>query len=255
MIIDIEHTEIKNMVLKCIDEGKSAFVLRMGDGEMRIQREHESLGKFSIKQFGRKMTTEEIEKAKVWLRDSVLESSILGLPTKDHCDASNLWSFIIEYYGEMRYLYPDSWDKKRYCSINSHYELLASGDLFDILSKVERIVVVSSRDIEERLKNRFNNIKEVEAYTLPGEQIFELEKNLDIDIFKRIEEICYAISSKKRTGELLIFGAGPIGKIIGAEFSKSGGVAIDLGSVFDFFVGKVTRGPGKGPNSKMDPVL
>jgi hypothetical protein len=255
MEINTGPNEIKNIVLECLKEGQSAFMLRMGDGEMRIQKEHTSIDKFSIKEFGRKISKEEIQKAKLWMEQSVIESSILGLPTQEHCETNELWRCLFDYYKELKDSNSEKWGNKRYSSINSHYEILGTGDLFNILEKVEKVVVVSPRDVESRLKERFKNIKEVESYSLPGEQAYEVEKNIDVDIFKRIEEICKSMKSKNRSGELLIFGAGPLGKIIGSEFSKSGGVSLDIGSVFDLFVGKVTRGPGKGPTTKINPVL
>jgi hypothetical protein len=255
MNINTHSLEIKEIILDKIKKKENTFLLRIGDGEMRIEKEHESLDKFSIKEFNRIMTSDEIKKAKIWLKESVLESSILGLPTTQHCNQNELWSCMFDYYQDLEKKYPNSWQNKKYCSINSHYEILQSGDLFEIFSKVDKIVIVSPRDIRNRLREKFNNIKEIEYYSLPGEQAYELEKNTQIDIFIRIEEIINSINSKDRSGELLIFGAGPIGKIIGSEFSKRGGVSLDLGSVFDLFVGKITRGKGKGPDKKINPIL
>ncbi len=50
-------------------------------------------------------------------------------------------------------------------------------------------------------------------------------------------------------------GAGAFGKHLGYYFSARGGVALDLGSVFDLLVGKITRGNGKGENSYTTPLL
>jgi hypothetical protein len=255
--INFLSTDIKNLVLKKLESGESLFMLRMGDGEMRIEKNHSSIEKFSIKEFGRKLTEDELETSKKWMKESVLESSILGLPTLEHCKTNELWEYLFNYYQEIEEKNPDIWKKKEYCSINSHYELLGTGDLFEILSKVKKIVVVSPRDIQSKLTERFVNLEIIEYYSLPGEQAYEPveNKNKNINIFERITEIIQELKSKERKGELLIFGAGPLGKILGCEFSKQGGVALDLGSVFDLFVGKITRGEGKGPNSKIKPIL
>ncbi len=255
--INFLSNDIKNLVLNKLENKENLFMLRMGDGEMRIEKNHTSIEKFSIKEFGRKLTKNELEVAKEWMRESVLESTILGLPTLEHCETNELWEYLFKYYDEIQEKNKDVWKKKEYCSINSHYELLGTGDLFEILSKVKKIVIVSPRDIQSRLIERFNNIEIIEYYSLPGEQAYEPEesKNRDIDIFTRISEIIDNFKLKDRNGELLIFGAGPLGKILGCEFSKQGGVSLDLGSVFDLFVGKITRGKGKGPNSKIKPIL
>jgi len=255
--IEFLSSDIKREVINKLNNKEKLFMLRMGDGEMRIEKNHPSIEKFSIKEFGRIITSEEISLSKNWLRESVLESSILGLPEKSHCDKNELWEYLFSFYEEIEKSYPNLWCEKKYCSINSHFEMLNSGDIFEILSLVKKVVVVSPRDIENRLKERFKNIKEVEYYSLPGEQIYENRenKNTEINIFERIIEINNLISLKERKGELLIFGAGPIGKIIGCNFSKLEGVALDIGSVFDLFVGKITRGKGKGPDVKINPLL
>jgi hypothetical protein len=244
-------------VIKKLNSGEKLFMLRMGDGEMRIEKNHPSIEKFSIKEFGRIITEDEIFLSKKWLKDSVIESSILGLPTKSHCEKNELWQYLFDFYEEIEKNNIETWNEKNYCSINSHFEILNSGHLFEILSTVKKVVVVSPRDVQIKLKEKFRNIEEIEYYSLPGEQAYETphDKNISINIFDRISEILISLRSENRKGQLLIFGAGPIGKIIGCEFSKSGGVALDIGSVFDLFVGKLTRGKGKGPNSKIDPIL
>jgi len=247
--------EIKEDVLHSLEERKSLFMLRMGDGEMILAYNvKDKIPYYCNKQFGRLISDSELKKAEKWLEESVLESSILGLPDPVHINANSLWRILFDYYENLQKKNPEGW-KKNYCSINSHFEILKSGDLFEILRNVEKVVIVSPRDIGEKLKQKFQNIKEIEYYSLPGEQAYETEKNTRIDIFVRIEEICSDMKSKSREGELLIFGAGPLGKIIGAEFSKSGGVSLDLGSVFDLFVGKLTRGKGKSASSMIDPIL
>ena len=251
----MNHKEVKDLVIKKIKDKESLFLVRFGDGEMRIELEHESLPEFCVKQFGKTLTSEEIKTAKDWMEKAVLESTIIGLPDEGHIKANYLWSSLLDYYERVKNKNNENYKEKRYCSINIHYQLKDSGDLFEIIKQVKKIVIVSPRDVVEKMKTRFNNLTEIEYYSLPAEQAYEVNKNKNIDIFEKIPEICQSMSKKNRQGELLIFGAGPLGKIIGSEFCKSGGVALDIGSVFDLFVGKITRGKGKGPESKMNPIL
>jgi len=256
MNINFFSEDIKNNVFNCLDNKKPLFMLRMGDGEMIIAKNiKDKIKYFSEKQFGRILTEPEIKKCQDNLTQSVLNSTILGLPTKKHCDSNILWCELFNYYFEIKNNNRLSWVDKKYSSINSHYELLNSGCLFEIFNRVNKIVVISPRNITEKLMNRFPNINEVEYYTLPGEQKYEVTKNTDINIVDRIDEISLKLKSKNRSGELLIFGAGPLGKILGSDFYIKGGVALDLGSVFDLFVGKKTRGKGKGPTSMTKPLL
>lgn len=255
MKINYTSEDIKKSVLTSLKDDKKLFMLRMGDGEMILANNvKDKISSFTIKQIGRELTEVELKLTQDNMIKSVKSSTILGLPMSHHIRANSLWESLFDYYKNIKNLNKGEWDKK-YCSINSHFELLNSGDLFEIFSKINKIVVVSPRNISEQLQIRFPNIESIEYYSLPAEQNYEVIKNTDINIFNRIDEISKSLSSKKRGGELLIFGAGPFGKILGSVFSESGGVSLDLGSVFDLFVGKVTRGKGKGANTKIKPLL
>jgi hypothetical protein len=256
MKINYTSKNIKDDVLKCLQDNVGLSMLRLGDGEVILLREiTDKIKQFSINQLGRELTKEELNKTQNYLRDSVLYSNILGLPCSYHIEKNKLWENLLFYYKEIEVRYEKNWRKKEYCSIDSHMELLKNGDLFEILSKCQKIVIVSSRDIVDKLKEKFPNIKKIEFYQVPGEQKYEIQKNTKIDLFELIEEITKKLKSKNRGGELLIYGVGPFGKQLGYEFASMNGVSLDLGSVFDLFVGKVTRGIGKGPNSFIEPKL
>lgn len=255
MNINYTSKDIKNSVLNSISKKDKLFMLRMGDGEMIIANEvKDEIDEFTIKQIGRTLTKDELELSKRNMIKSVESSTILGLPLDNHIKSNILWGSIFDYYKSIEKNSKTIWDKQ-YCSINSHFEMLNSGDLFDIFGKIDKIVIVSPRDITKKIQSKFPNIKNVEYYSLPAEQNYEVVKNIKINIFTRIDEICKLLSSKNRGGELLIFGAGPFGKILGSVFSENNGVSLDLGSVFDLFVGKITRGAGKGSESKIKPLL
>lgn len=256
MLEQIISTE--DLGLKIIDHlqnGKSLSMVRMGDGEMIITNNVvERLNKFCIRQIGRVITNEELNYAQNNIIKSITRCDILGLPSKSHITKHPLWASIVPYYNSLRYNNKD-WNEKIYCSIDSHLHLLQTKIIFNIFQTVNKIVIVSGRDIGNRLMEKFPNIKEVEYYSLPPEQIYEVNKNREINIFTLLEDITNKLVSKDRTGELLIYGTGPFGKHIGIDFSNKGGVSLDLGSVFDLFVGKITRGEGKGLDSFTTPYL
>ena len=75
---------------------------------------------------------------------------------------------------------------------------------------------------------------------------------LTVDRLKQISEILQesveSILSQDNHGKLCLYGAGLAGKDLGLYFKQSGGVAFDIGSIFDHWIGKQTRGKGKGRN-------
>lgn len=255
-IPNIGPYEVVTKILTHLENGNSLSIVRIGDGEIiLLNNVKDKISKFSKRQIGRELTSEELVMIQENIKIAVLESNILGVPKKLHIDKNQLWGDILEYYTTLKTQDEKKWGNKEFCTIDLHLELLESEQIFHLLSKIDKIVIVSSRDIKEQLVKRFPNIKYIEQYTVPGEQCFETEKNTEINIFKSVDDISKKLLSSDRNGQLLIYGVGPFGKHLGSDFSKMGGVSLDLGSVFDFFVGKITRGTGKGPESYTKPLL
>jgi len=239
----LKPESIRKLIINSLNNNKPLSLLRMGDGEMIIiTNDKHKINTFCKKQINRIITKPERKEAHKWLNEAVATSTILGLPTPAHCHKNILWERLFKYYEQVKNVSKENWVKKDYCSIDAHIELLQSKELFTILKHIDKIVIVSPRYINEKLKAKFPNIKKIEWYSLPGEQIYEVDKNIDVNVFHKIKEISSQLQKENRSGQLLIFGAGPFGKILGSRFCKSGGVAVDLGSVFDMFVGKLTRG-------------
>jgi hypothetical protein len=147
------------------------------------------------------------------------------------------------------------YDDKKYCSIDSHYRLLKTNELTKLIQSVDRITMITCRDIEIKFKKKYPHIKQVELIKIPAQQKYEAnstKSNFFPDIHAEVIEI---IKSSSRIGQLCLFGAGFCGKDFGAHFKLSGGVAIDIGSVFDLWCGKLTRGTGKGRTAEINTYL
>jgi hypothetical protein len=254
--INYTSSDIKTETLKCLNDKTRFSLLRMGDGEMILAYNiKDKVDYFSRKQIGRCLTESELLTVQKDMIESVLNSTVLGLPTNKHIIQNPLWNELFNYYNNIKKNNPNEWVDKNYSTIDAHFELLNSGDLFEILKNVNKVVIISPRNITEQIKEKFPNITHVEYYSVPGEQTYEVIKNTDINIFDKIIEFRDIINSKDRGGELLLFGVGPFGKILGSDFANKNGVSLDLGSVFDLLVGKITRGPGKGATSITKPML
>ena len=245
----IDSKKLLSIVLKNLKNLKSFSLIRIGDGEMIIINNiKDKMEFFCNKQINRSITPLELKQSQEWLEEAIKKATVLGKPTTSHLNKGVLWKTIDAYYSSLKL------KNKLYSTINIHLDFLESGDLFKLFSKIDNIVIVSPRDIKNKLINKYN-IKNVTWYSLPAEQTYEVEKNTTINIFDRIKEISKEIQSEDRSGQLLIFGAGPFGKILGTRFAEQGGVSLDLGCVFDLFVGKKTRGKGKGSKSFIKPYL
>ena len=110
--------------------------------------------------------------------------------------------------------------------------------------------IITCRDISPLLKSHFN-IKKIIHYKIPPEHRFEDNPNkVEWNFFPKVHtEIKNQLLSQDNCGKLCLYGAGLAGKDLGLYFKQSGGVAFDIGSVFDHWIGKQTRGKGKGRNT------
>ncbi len=253
MKINISTLEIKNEIISALHDGRGLSLLRFGDGELIIATEHKNINICCINHIGRIITEDELHLTKKNFIYSILNADILSLPGLG-CNHS-IWAPMVPYYESIKNAHEKEWKEKKYCSIYENKYLLTSGGLFEIFNQAQNIVIVSSRNIVDKLYVKFPNIKNIKWYPIPAEQKYESIKNTNINIFDEFEKIHIEICKESRKHQLLIFGTGPFGKHLGANFASYGGVALDLGSIFDLFVGKLTRGPGKSATATIESYL
>ena len=127
-------------------------------------------------------------------------------------------------------------DDQLFCSAWIHWELLATGALDEILSDVPEVVLVTSRpELEPMVARRFGvSTKAVivpDKFVVvpePGRHVPERFRNIRSDL-------------DFREGTLALVGAGIPGKVYCQWLKESGCVAIDVGAVFDAWVGRASR--------------
>ena len=255
MEIDISNNEIVDTIISSLKTNTPFSLVRIGDGEMIIAENMDIVSAYCVRQAGRVFNDSELKIVRDIISEGIIGCDVLGIPRPIQIEQNWTLKNIFSYISNVKANNQKNWKEKKYCTNNAHMDLLNKKGIFDILSSAKSVCIVSSRDIRERIKIRFPNITDIEYYSIPGEQSFEVVKNTTIDILPLIDKISNQLKSKNRHGQLLIYGCGPFGKNLGNIFASVGGVAIDLGSVFDAFVGKVTRGKGKGATVLTDPRL
>jgi hypothetical protein len=127
-------------------------------------------------------------------------------------------------------------EDQQFCSAWIHWELLATGALNRILEEVNEVGLVTSRpELEHMVARRFD--VHTSAVLVP-------------DKFIEVPESGHHVPERYRTirselnyseGTLVLVGAGIPGKVYCQWLKESGCVAIDIGSVFDAWVGKASR--------------
>lgn len=128
-----------------------------------------------------------------------------------------------------------------FCSKDIHYELLLNGGLYRILSKVDNISIITSQPVENYLEELFN--LSVKKYEVPGRAVDNtslLSTNHYPTVFHHILDELESDKDNVR-GQLFLVGAGPLGKEYCRKVKELGGIAIDIGAVFDSWINFHTR--------------
>jgi hypothetical protein len=249
--INTDTEEVFNLVMKKLKSKEPLSIIRIGDGEIAVlltDPNHKGCAHFYNTHLGRVPNIQEMKEISQNLKTAINDCDILGIPTEKIERGSNpYWSISREMLSNILNE-KDKTNNKKFCSMNVHYDLVTLKKLDSILKEINEVYLVTSRDVESRIQKKYPNIKKFNSYKIPGEYKYEDSKKIEEyypTIYKKIES---DFKNKNMSGKLLLIGGGFVGKNLAVTFSKSGGVSIDIGSIFDQFVGKITRGVGKGPN-------
>ncbi len=114
-------------------------------------------------------------------------------------------------------------------------------ELFD---GVRQVVVVSCHpSLPDILRDRFGLNSTKHVLIAPGDSMREMEHRAltEDEVPPRSVEHALDTLGDSPNGQLVLVGAGYAGKIIVAEAKRRGGIALDLGSIFDHWLGLHTR--------------
>lgn len=126
--------------------------------------------------------------------------------------------------------------EQHFCSAWIHWELLASGALNGILEGVSEVALITSRpELEHLVASRFGT--RVSTVIVPDKfvEVPQPGRHVPQRYHKIRSEFTFA------EGTLALVGAGIPGKVYCQWLKEAGCVAIDVGSVFDAWVGKASR--------------
>lgn len=227
-------------------------IIRYGDGEaitLNGFKDTESYKMVLKRQLGFCPTIEEAEEIRENLIDAYEHCDILGLSLTDKAKGNekDYWSRSREILQEN--VSKDILDKKDLVSIDCHSHFLDKGYYKDLMTNLKVVNYISCRNLDEEIKKAFN-VKQVNSYIIAPEAKFTSGYNGTRhypDQFVHIRK--WMERAVPCEGNLCLVGAGFIGKIYNNWFRDLGGVSMDIGSIFDSWAGKATRGQGRGLNA------
>jgi hypothetical protein len=256
MNITLSEFDILNIIQDSLSNKKPLLITRFGEGEMRMYESEEQTNWILKNMLGYVPDPKIIIEIKNNMELALINSDITGLPSykkflkEEDVMKTDLHFLYKKIYHNFRNIFSrhnvSELDFK-FCDVNVHSKFTHSKLFEKLLSNYNDLTIITCRDIENELKNYFN-IKNIHSYLIPPEYKYEdnpnsKKWNFYPDIHNQIKT---DILSNDNTGKLLLYGAGLAGKDLGYYFKKTGGVAFDIGSIFDHWAGKKTRGEGKG---------
>ncbi|MGC2855101.1 hypothetical protein ACM64Y_06470 [Novispirillum sp. DQ9] len=192
----------------------------------------------------------EVQRFARTMRDALANADCLGINFNYEVDKveelaskmagkSNGYSGLLSLYRHFDHM--DLKKGQRIFSGRVHEDLVRSGYIYDALDAVEAVTIITSRPVGNRLKLLFD--VEVEELLIPEEQNFVLEPTTAGDAchFPRIYTSIINRIRPPAPGHLYLIGGGPCGKVYCDVARQRGGIAIDMGAIFDSWAGIVTR--------------
>lgn len=261
----IKYTQPVHAVMseaqKNVEEGKPFLLIRIGDGELSLI---DPIVPTSLKE---NMYCVHLGYVPDNNTDRMLSSNLIraitggdyiGVCTKSNM--SGLWKSSYEALQRCIPTFGQILQNKRLCDMVFHHRLNKVSEIHllrNIIHASKKVVIISSRDVVREMSRYFEiDAANIQLLSIPGEHKYEESTNSDSKlIWTEYDKIIAEIKAEPRSCQLCLFGTGMAAKDLGLVFKEAGGVALDMGSVFDMWYGKKTRGEGKGKTAYTTPYL
>lgn len=213
--------------------GKSLSLIRLGDGEGRILAYpefvplHELHFILNLWFNTANFTNDLIHEFSVNLRRSVICADIVGLPRHKQ-QAKHIYYYVIQAIQHFNLIS----DRHVITDSAIHHYLQATLLYREILWMQPFCGLIGPRNLGERLQEKFK-IKEINQYVTAGESKFPGSHGIS-DFPDRFYQLKDEIKVPF-PGAIFLVGAGALGKIYCQWIKERGGIAIDIGSMFDFW--------------------
>lgn len=225
-------------------------IVRYGDGEAILLngfKDIDALKSLLKRQFGYVLQIDHAEQVRESLIAALKIADVIGMPQDRHARHSKYWATAKQILAETVDVPPYSLST----TIDVHSEFLDKGYYHKLLTGLETLNYISCRNLDDRFKEVFG-IKNVNSFIIAPEAKYTSGYQGDNHYPNQFHQIRKWIDKMDCTGQLCLVGAGVLGKSYTTWFAQRGGIAMDIGSVFDSFAGFVTRGINRGLDATDD---
>lgn len=243
MIERLTADELHGCFMRKIAAAKPFSAIRCGDGEYEILKESTTPERVleRITRWFPVTGENDVTKIQRLLMKAYEDCDMLGIPSKYCMDR---WG---RYHGFDNWLMRKSLfnSTRIFFYDNDLPAFEAEGRFVNLVRGLRFVGLLTCRDLKDKFRDRFK-VLQVEQIRVAGEQ-FKYKPTAFVpgfdephwpDGFARVKTL---IKSKDRTGELWIVGAGGLAKPYCQFIKEQGGMAIDVGALFDGWAGVDTR--------------
>jgi len=230
------YTELKDV----LQNPRPWMHARYGDGEGIVMGYPEFTGENRCHQRWNKwLGTNSIDMKEFarLIRASILQCDIVGVPCLRHNKVNKDWRNVKHFMHKFELLQEGT----KTCCMDCTVELQTKGHYKRLLSNRASIYYISCRNVTSKLYDL--GIGYVDSFFLPPQhrpckgKVLTEEKHFPY-LFNQIKGWLNSIPVKNN---LFLVGAGGLGKIYCSWIKNKGGIALDIGSIFDGWNRLVTR--------------
>lgn len=201
-------------------------------------------------QWGRdNVTTNEVTDISDALRKSVRNADVVGIPRNVNTinkKLSVLENSCFVLFRDFRLLQPNA----RFIHVNAHLSLGESSTFYNVLRSARTVNLISGRNVVAGLSARIGR-SDINWISIPVEHGHAQGDQTGNHFPEAFNAIIHQLRTTVRPGDLYLVGGGVLGKIYCDVVRAAGGIGLDIGSLFDAWAGKSTRGQGFSDTLKL----
>lgn len=223
-------------IMRAIDDKRPLSMIRLGDGEGRFMAYPNSASKeildFTLLSwFGHTdFDTEILENLSIQIKESVSDADIVGLPRLKQTP-NRAYQYVLDVIASENLMQR----KTMITDAAIHRYLQFCLFYRDIFNKVDFIGLINGRDIRGNLEEYFGH-KEMDYYEIPTQARcvdYQVGNHYPDKFLKLKDELIVPY-----VGAVFLVGAGGPGKVYCKWIKEKGGIALDIGAIFDSWAGE-----------------
>lgn len=236
---ELDIDAVARAILKAKDDRAPFSLMRLGNGEGRVLGFPDFIPPIWLARsmrnwFGSRTPEFSVASLRNEAADLVAEANLIGVLRPRYPDPQyRLPLSLLELYGLVG---PDA----ALCPANTHLQLLEENFYAELLAGERGISLVCGHALDTEIASAFN-LPDVRLFKVPAQAKFFFDPSED-QHFPTVFERLRNDIDVRWPGEIFLIGAGFLGKIYCGWVKRLGGIAVDIGSVFDLWAGETTRG-------------